>query len=173
MRSELIFENTGLWARHWVRGLLYQECDLKKTFISSSHKRIFWNCGSKPDYRRALKYAKCDRQQDFENIVGVCEDVPVKETLFPKERKSSRLTGIVYSLVVMQMDHIWLSSLKRIPNFSYRVKCWCYKPWQVEGQESKWTDGAIVDWEGKSCTFVNKKISLLWSAMILTAKWRQ
>lgn len=43
----------------------------------------------------------------------------------------------------------------------------------MEGQESKWTDGAIVDWEGKSCIFVNKKISLLGSAMFLTAKWRR
>lgn len=45
--------------------------------------------------------------------------------------------------------------------------------WQVEGRDSKQIDGAIVKWEGKRCMFVNKKISLLWSAMFLTAKWRR
>lgn len=61
--------------------------------------------------------------------MGLCEDVPFKESLVPKERKSSCLTGIEYSLVVMQIDQMWLSTLKRmrILNFSYRVKCRCYK----------------------------------------------
>lgn len=39
----------------------------------------------------------------------------------------------------------------------------------MEGQDSKRNDGAIVEWEGERCIFVNKKISLLWSAMFLTA----
>lgn len=53
-------------------------------------------------------------QQDFEKLLGLCEDVPFKETLVPKEKKSNCLTGIDYSLVVMQMDQMWLSNLKRM-----------------------------------------------------------
>lgn len=29
--------------------------------------------------------------------------------------------------------------------------------WQVEGQESKWNGDFLVEWEGKTCMFVNKK----------------
>lgn len=50
----------------------------------------------------------------LKKIVGLCEDVPFKETLVPKERKSSCLTGIDYSLVEMQIDQMWLSTLKRM-----------------------------------------------------------
>lgn len=156
---------------------------LKKHCISLPPTRGYIESGSKSDYRKI--YSPNMPARFWKKIVGLCEDVPFKETLVPKERKSNCLTGIDYSLVVMQIDQMWLSTLKRMRmlNFSYRVKCRCYKLFFFffwGNTFDKWRDKKLngmvmpfVEWERKTCNlWTERRFRWLWTAMFLTAKWR-